>query len=157
MAQLCYDTSNPVTGGDATAYPSRCTQRSVVLAAGETTPTGDAVLQPAAASGELTGVVRVDHPAKLTVARVDPCGTTAEPLLPAERLDLGSAIAAQTIGAAYACGSDAESGSIEPGKAADLVVLDRDLFTLEPAAYPEARVLLTLVEGTVVHAASGWG
>jgi predicted amidohydrolase YtcJ len=46
---------------------------------------------------------------------------------------------------------DEETGTIEPGKLADLVVLDRDLF--DPGAGPvgDARVLLTLVEGEAVH------
>jgi predicted amidohydrolase YtcJ len=89
------------------------------------------------------------------VARRDPLGSAEEPLLPAERLDLGTAIAAHTIGAAHACGLDAVTGSIEPGKLADLVVLDRDLFTVAPSAFLDVRVLATLVEGEVVHAASG--
>ena len=72
---------------------------------------------------------------------------------PDERLDLDAAIAAHTIGAAHACGLDAVTGSIEPGKLADLVVLDRDLYGLEPRDYLGARVLATLVEGEVVYAA----
>ena len=96
------------------------------------------------------------HQLATAVARCDPDTVNDEPLLPHERLDLGAAIAAHTIGAAYASFLDRETGSIEPGKLADLVVLDRDLFALPPAAYPQARVLLTLSEGAVVHAADGW-
>jgi predicted amidohydrolase YtcJ len=87
------------------------------------------------------------------VARIDPVGAASEPLLPDERLDLGAAIAAHTIGAAHACALDGVTGSIEPGKLADLVVLDRDLFGLAPRDYLEARVQTTLVEGEVVYAA----
>jgi predicted amidohydrolase YtcJ len=86
------------------------------------------------------------------VARRDPLGTAEEPLLPAERLDLGTAIAAHTIGAAHACSLDAVTGSIESGKLADLVVLDRDLFGLAAENFLDVRVLGTLVEGEVVHA-----
>ena len=69
----------------------------------------------------------------------------------------GAGIQAATFGgAAYASFLDHETGSIEVGKLADLVVLDRDLFTLPPSAYPEARVLLTLSAGETVHAAAGW-
>jgi predicted amidohydrolase YtcJ len=89
------------------------------------------------------------------VARVDPKGAAAEPLLPDERLDLGAAIAAHTIGAAHACALEDVTGSIEPGKLADLVVLDRDLFGLAPREYLDVRVLATLVEGSVVYAAPG--
>ena len=53
---------------------------------------------------------------------------------------------------------EAETGTIEPRKLADLVVLDRDV--LDPGAGPigDARVLLTLVEGEAVYAdpALGW-
>ena len=43
-----------------------------------------------------------------------------------------------------------ETGSIEVGKLADLVVLDRDPFAHPPSRIGEARVLLTLVEGEPV-------
>jgi predicted amidohydrolase YtcJ len=89
------------------------------------------------------------------VARVDPRSDVTEALLPDERLDLGAAIAAQTIGAAHACAIEQRTGSIEVGKLADLVVLDRDLHRLAPAEYVDAKVIATLVEGEVVYAATG--
>jgi predicted amidohydrolase YtcJ len=91
----------------------------------------------------------------LAVCRRDPLGVAEEPLLPEERLDLGTAIAAHTIGAAHACGLEKDTGSIEVGKLADLVVLDRDLFTVAPGEFLEVRVLATLLEGEVVHAEPG--
>ena len=96
------------------------------------------------------------HQLATAVARTDPETSSDEPLLPDERLDLGSAIAAQTIGAAHASFLDDTTGSIEPGKLADLVVLDRDLFGLPPAGYLEAKVRLTLSAGETVYAAPGW-
>jgi predicted amidohydrolase YtcJ len=95
------------------------------------------------------------HQLAVAVSRRDPEGSADEPFLPAERLDLGTALAAHTIGAAYACRIDATTGSIEPGKLADLVVLDRDLFALAPDEYLSARVLATILEGEVVHAEPG--
>jgi predicted amidohydrolase YtcJ len=95
------------------------------------------------------------HQLATAVARRDPLGSAEEPLLPAERLDLGTAIAAHTIGAAHACSLEAVTGSIEPGKLADLVVLERDLFGLAPADFLDVRVLATLVEGEVLHAEPG--
>ena len=74
-------------------------------------------------------------------------------MLPDERLDLGTALAAQTQGSAYVNFLEGETGTIEEGKLADLVVLDRDIF--DPGAGPvgDARVLLTLSEGEPVHEA----
>ncbi|HEX5250878.1 MAG TPA: amidohydrolase family protein [Gaiellales bacterium] len=91
----------------------------------------------------------------LAISRRDPLGEAEEPFLPDERLDLGTAIAAQTIGAAHACGIEADTGSIEAGKLADLVVLDRDLFAAAAAEYLDVQVLATLIEGEIVHAAPG--
>ncbi len=85
-------------------------------------------------------VTRVPHPER-----------DREPMLPDERLDLGTALAAQTHGSAYVNFLEDETGTIEEGKLADLVVLDRDIF--DPGAGPvgDARVLLTLSEGEPVH------
>jgi predicted amidohydrolase YtcJ len=94
------------------------------------------------------------HQLATAVARVDPDSDVTEALLPDERLDLAAAIAAQTIGAAHACAIEQRTGSIEVGKLADLVVLDRDLFPLAPAEYVDAKVVATLVEGEIVHAAA---
>ncbi len=43
------------------------------------------------------------------------------------------------------------TGSIEPGKSADIVVLDRDLFSVPSSEIYTVRVLLTLLEGDVVY------
>jgi predicted amidohydrolase YtcJ len=74
-----------------------------------------------------------------------------EPMLPEQAIDLPTALAAYTIGAAYANGLEAETGSIEVGKAADLVVLSENLFRLDPHEIRGARALLTLLEGRSVH------
>ena len=81
-----------------------------------------------------------------------------EPFLPDEAIRLDTALAAYTIGSAHALGLEAETGSIEIGKLADLVVLSHDLFALPPTRIATARVLLTLLEGDPVHRdpAFGW-
>jgi predicted amidohydrolase YtcJ len=71
----------------------------------------------------------------------------AEPFLPEEALDLPTAIAGFTINAAYVNHLDAETGSIEVGKRADLAVLDRDPFDHPMDRIAEARVVRTLVDG----------
>ncbi|HEY2306106.1 MAG TPA: amidohydrolase [Streptosporangiaceae bacterium] len=80
---------------------------------------------------------------------------TGTPFLPGERIGLPAAIAAFTIGSAYVNHDERDAGSVEAGKRADLVVLDRDLFAQPAAEIAEAEVDLTLVDGTVVHARPG--
>jgi predicted amidohydrolase YtcJ len=64
-----------------------------------------------------------------------------------EALTVEEAIAAYTIGSATAAFDEVRKGSIEPGKLADLVVLDRDLTSLEPDGIAETEVLATMVGG----------
>jgi len=75
------------------------------------------------------------------------------PFLPEQAIALDAALAAYTIGAAAANGLDAETGSIEVGKLADLAVVSRDLFGVPAAGISREHVLLTLVEGEPVFRA----
>jgi predicted amidohydrolase YtcJ len=68
-----------------------------------------------------------------------------------ERIDLASAIDAFTINAAYLNKRERDTGSIEVGKYADLVVIDQNLFGIEPEDISETRVLLTLFGGVPVY------
>jgi predicted amidohydrolase YtcJ len=76
--------------------------------------------------------------------------------IPQERISLEDAIKAYTLGAAFAGHRDRAEGSIEPGKLADLIVLDRDLFKIEPKQIADVEVLLTMVGGKVVYHAPTW-
>ena len=55
------------------------------------------------------------------------------------------------MGSAYVNHLDTETGTLEVGKAADLAVLDRDLFDRGAGAIGEARVLATFVDGAPVY------
>jgi predicted amidohydrolase YtcJ len=70
--------------------------------------------------------------------------------LPEQRLDLGTALAAYTAGSAYANHLD-DTGTVEAGKLADLVVLDRDPFAGPPEDIATTRVEQTFVGGRRVH------
>jgi hypothetical protein len=87
---------------------------------------------------------------EVAVHRVGPTSRDGEPFLPEERLDLPTALEAFTIGSAFVNHLDEVAGSLEVGKAADLVVLDRDLFAPDAGPVGDARVLLTLVGGEPV-------
>ncbi|MEU6880998.1 amidohydrolase [Streptomyces sp. NPDC046712] len=88
----------------------------------------------------------------VAVNRKEPGTTDPRVFLPEQRLDLTTAVAAYTAGSAHVNGLD-ETGTLLPGMLADLVVLDRDIFTGPPEEIAEARVLSTYVGGTQVHSA----
>jgi hypothetical protein len=77
--------------------------------------------------------------------------TETEPFLPEQALNLATCLAGYTIGSAYLNRLDALTGSIEAGKLADLVVLDRDLFAAPADEIGAARVDATFIEGRLVH------
>lgn len=90
---------------------------------------------------------------EVAVRRIDPAHRSARPLGPAsERLTPEAALRAATRGSAYVNWSDDESGTIELGKAADLVLLDRDPLAAGGGPFGDARVLLTLIDGRPVWA-----
>ena len=70
---------------------------------------------------------------------------------PEQRIDLETALRAYTVNNAWAAGEEAIKGSIAPGKLADLVVLDRDPFDTPAQQLKDVRVLLTIVDGRIVH------
>ncbi len=68
-----------------------------------------------------------------------------------ERVDLDTMLAAYTINGAYTMGLEKEQGSIQVGKRADLVVLDRNLFDIPPSEISEANVTMTIFDGKAVY------
>ena len=85
------------------------------------------------------------------ITHLDPEGEPTPEFMPGERLSLAQAIAAYTIDAAYANFLDEDTGSIEVGKYADLIVLSDNLFERAPEHISEVRVEVTLLEGEVVY------
>ena len=94
----------------------------------------------------------------VAVNRTEPGATApSEVLLPEERLTLAQSLHAYTMGSAYVNHLDTETGSIEVGKFADLVVLDRDLIAAGPSDLLGGRVRLTFVAGEKVFEAAQVG
>ena len=87
------------------------------------------------------------------ITRVSPDGGT-EPLAPHEAIVLPVAVKAMTLDSAYLMNIEDEVGSIEVGKLADMIVLDRNLFGIPATEISEAKVLLTIFNGKIVFDAN---
>ncbi len=61
---------------------------------------------------------------------------------------------AYTINAAKAMMNEKQTGSLEPGKFADIIMLDRDIMTITPEAMKETKVVWTMFEGKMVYKAA---
>jgi len=70
---------------------------------------------------------------------------------PEELVELAPMLAGYTINGAYVNFEEKENGSLEVGKAADLIVLDRNIFEIPLHAIHRIKVLLTLLEGKEVY------
>lgn len=77
--------------------------------------------------------------------------TLAGVLLPGQEITREQMLRMYTINNAYACWQEQVRGSLEVGKLADLVVLDRDILTCPDKEVAELKVLRTYVGGELVH------
>jgi predicted amidohydrolase YtcJ len=80
-------------------------------------------------------------------------GTDNLPWRPDQALDLDAALAAYTVGAAWVSRLEAETGTLEVGKLADVTLMDRDLRSIPDGRLSQATVRMTLVEGSTVFEA----
>ena len=71
---------------------------------------------------------------------------------PQELPTVEAAVRAYTINAAYVMRQEDKTGSLEVGKFADLIIVDRDIFTVEKNQIRNTHVLLTLLGGKEVYA-----
>ncbi len=76
--------------------------------------------------------------------------------VPQQRLNLEDTIRGYTLGAAFAGRREKTEGSLEPGKLADFILLDRDLFNIEPSQIGKTEVLITVVGGKIVYQSPNW-
>ncbi len=128
-------------GAAARQYPFRSLLRhgaTLVMGSDWSVSTPDPLLEIETAVTRISPEARGQHP----------------PFLPDERLSLAEALRAFTAGSAHAQHLD-EAGTLEAGKLADFVVLDRDLFDEAAGPIGDARVVGTFVEGVPVHEAPG--
>lgn len=88
---------------------------------------------------------------EVAVTRVGPEHRGSAAFLPDQRISLADAVAGFTIGSAYVNHDELDAGSLEVGKRADLVVLDRNIFDLDAGPVGDASVELTVSNGHLVH------
>ncbi|MGJ7912911.1 amidohydrolase [Neobacillus sp. LXY-1] len=86
------------------------------------------------------------------ITRIDSGGK--EVWNPKERIPLADALKAYTAGPAFGTFREHELGTIEEGKLADLVVLDRNLFEVSPEEILKASVQMTIMDGKIVFSKS---
>jgi predicted amidohydrolase YtcJ len=73
--------------------------------------------------------------------------------VPEQKISVEEALKAYTLQAAYASFEENLKGSLEPGKLADFVVLEKNIFDVDPASIRDIRVLQTVVGGKQVYRA----
>ncbi len=88
------------------------------------------------------------------MTRRDPADPSAAPWNPSQCVSLDTLLKAYTINGAMVNHRERDSGSLEVGKAADFIIIDRNLFEVAPDQIGETRVLATFVDGVQVYAAS---
>jgi predicted amidohydrolase YtcJ len=71
--------------------------------------------------------------------------------VPGQKISVEESLRAYTLDAAYAAFSEKSLGSLEPGKLADLVILERNLFELPPHELNAVAIRATIVGGRVVY------
>lgn len=78
-------------------------------------------------------------------------GKNPDGWIPEQKITVEDALKAYTINGAYASFEDSIKGSIERGKLADIVLIDRDITRIPPDQIADAKVTLTIVGGRVVY------
>ena len=71
--------------------------------------------------------------------------------MPEQRISVEEALQGYTVNAAYVSFDEDIKASLEPGKLADLIIIDGDLTVIPPEQIREAKVILTVVGGKVVY------
>jgi predicted amidohydrolase YtcJ len=90
---------------------------------------------------------------KAAVTRQTLDGRHPDGWVPEQKVTLEEAIRAFTAGSAYAEFQEQTKGSLTPGKLADVVMLDCDIFAIASSALDQVKVALTIVDGKVVYEA----
>ena len=71
--------------------------------------------------------------------------------MPEEKITLAEALSSYTYGSACAASRADAVGTLAPGKLADIAVLDRNLFKIDPEEIPDTCVVMTIMDGKIVY------
>jgi hypothetical protein len=74
--------------------------------------------------------------------------------VPSQRLTVAQAVEGYTIEAAYAGHREKSEGSLETGKVADVIIVDRNIFEIDPRTIDQTKVVVTIVGGKIVYEAN---
>lgn len=71
--------------------------------------------------------------------------------VPEQKISVAEALKAYTVAPPYASFEESLKGSITPGKLADIVIIDRNLFEIAPEEIKDARIMMTIIAGKVAY------
>jgi len=80
-------------------------------------------------------------------------GTPKEGFVPSQRLSVAQAVEGYTLGAAYAGRREKTEGSLMVDKVADVIMVDRNIFEIDPHTIGGTKVVTTIVGGKIVYEA----
>ena len=78
---------------------------------------------------------------------------TGDTVGPGQRVSIKDMVRMFTYNGAYASFEEDRKGSLEPGKLADIVILDWDLLRADPAHITDVKVRYTVIDGQIVYQA----
>jgi len=88
---------------------------------------------------------------KAAVTRQTLDGKHPEGWSPTQKMTVQEAVYAYTVGSAYAEFTEHKKGTLAPGMLADMVLLDQDIFAIDPAEIENVRNVMTIMDGRVVY------
>lgn len=78
-------------------------------------------------------------------------GQNPDGWIPEQKITVAQALKAYTYNAAYAGFQENKKGTLQPGKLADFVILEKNIFEIDPTTIPDVRILKTIVGGKTVY------
>jgi len=114
-------------------------------------PAHSLLIHDAIIAGASDAPVSTPNPFIAMATAITRKGLDGDRLNPAEAIDRDSVFKAYTLHAAKALYLDKTLGSLEPGKKADMILLDRDIFKVSPEQLAETKVIWTIFNGKKVY------